>query len=53
MRAIGETPTSRRRAGRTNPSNIKRRANVEKGPTRERNRPYFYNEENKRGNYLL
>ena len=53
MRATGGTPTSRRRAGRTNPSNVERRANVEKRPTRERDRPYFYNKENKRGSYLL
>ena len=53
MRAIGGTPTSRYRAGRTNSFNTKRRANVEKKPIRERDRPYFYNEENERGSYLL
>ena len=47
MRAIGGTPTSRRRAGKTNPPNAKRRANVEKEPIEERDRPYFYNKENK------
>ena len=53
MRAIGGTPTSRRRAGRTNPPNAERRANVEKGPTGERDQPYLRNEENERGSYLL